>query len=997
MEPFLSRIANAYYANEKTELMDYCFVFPNKRSLTFFRHYLKSCAKEESTFIEPKTSTISDFISEFSDFVEASRYDILFTMYNEYRRIAAEINRESEIDDFDRFIFWGDMLISDFNDVDRYLVNPDELFRNVTDLREISADFLTPEQKEIIRRYWDIDLGPSDPESFWQHLTKDEKQGITRNTFIRLWRILRPLFWATKKSLAEKGLIMQGAQYREVAGKLKEKSSDEIPYRRIIFIGFNVLSSSELTIFERLRNLDIADFYWDFDFPEPFRKLTSPTRFLKKYVKEFPSLYDITVSGIPLPEIEIIGVPSNIGQVKIIGEMLKQKSRIKSFPSVDTAIALPSENLFIDLLHSIPPETGPVNITMGYPLRMTSIASLMRNIMSMHIRAKKIRNRWCYFHEDVTAIISHNLVKQFAAKECRQIAEDIMAHRLFTIPAEKIREEYPLLESIFFPVDDLKSGMKVFDYTLHLIDELQEHIKATIHSESELNIELGFLIRYRLSIEQLQSATLKYGITMHENTFFHIIERAIAAESINFIGEPLSGLQIMGVLETRALDFENIIMPSMNERVFPRKHYTRSFIPNILRRSFGLSTPEFQESIFAYYFYRLISKARNVTLLYDARTSGLKGGEMSRYLYQLTYLYPQDKLKVRQAFYDVPSLGTKTIYEIPKTTEIMAKINRYLSDSQQKSYLSPSAINQYLNCPLQFYLERVERIAAKDEMNEYIDESVFGQIVHQVAELSYKRYRGSNREAYIDADILDRIKRDRTTLEQIITSSINELYNKLDSVNPEGQPYLNLTELQGEAHVLGQIILDFIIKMFDHEKEQPFHFIEGEFRYKTELPLGDGRSYNITGSIDRIDRITDSATGGDIIRIIDYKTGGDNIEVKNFMHIFDAPNATSGHHKAILQLFIYCFAYCKETGYEGPIMPLIYLFRKFYTDKIEPATIEGIPLVDYRTLADKVTDELQSRLQELFNEEIPFRPNPQAQSCRYCNFKNICGLAVESR
>ncbi len=998
MEPFLSRIAKAYIDSERNELIDYCFVFPNKRSVTFFRHYLELHNGNDTPFIEPKTITISDFISEFSDYTEAPRYDVLFTMYDEYRKIFKNLNSESSMEDFDRFVFWGDMLINDFNDVDRYLVEPTELFRNVKDLREISSDFLTEEQKEIIKKYWDIDLGDSNPESFWRHLSKGNEMGITRNTFIKLWEILLPLFLATKKSLARQGLIMQGAQYREVAEKFKKSSAEDIPYKRIIFIGFNVLSSAEICIFERLRNLGIADFYWDFDFPEPFQKLSSPTRFLKNYVKRFPPLYDIVPEEVaPSPQIEIIGVPSNIGQVKLIGKMLKRKSRIKTRISVDTAIVLPSESLFIDILHSIPPEIGPVNITMGYPLKMTSIASLMRSIMSMHLRAKKVRDRWCYFHEDITTVLSHQLLKRFAQKECDEICDNISNQRLFTIPANEIREKYPSLQAIFFPVDDLKKGMEVFDYALTLVDELQSKLNINKERGEDTDIELGFLTRYRLSIEQLRAAVIKYGIIMHENTFFHIIERAIFGESVNFVGEPLSGLQIMGVLETRALDFDNIIMPSMNERVFPRKHYSRSFIPNILRRSFGLSTTEFQESIFAYYFYRLISKAKKVTLLYDARTSGLKGGEMSRYLYQLVYLYPADKLKVTQAFYDVPPVVGAKLFEIKKTPDIVSKINQFLSDSPAKRYLSPSAINQYLNCPMQFYLARVERIAVKEEMNDYMDESIFGSIVHKVAELSYKRIRGDKKEVYIDAEAIEKIKKDRTILERTVTSTINELYNNLRSEGADGEPYINLTELQGEAHVLGQIIIDFILKLFDREKDQPFYFIEGEKEFKTTLPLGDGRDFNIMGSIDRVDRIINAQTGESQTRIIDYKTGGDSITVKKQEDLFNAPNSSEGHNKAVLQLFLYCFAYNRISQDGGAIMPMIYLFRKLYTDPITPVTIEGSPLLDYRVLADDVMKELQCRLIELFDADTPFVPKPHSAHCKYCDFKSVCGLAVEQR
>lgn len=1005
MKAFLYRLAKAYTDHHSDELIDYCFVFPNKRSGTFFRHYLDLCHDPaKGPVFEPEITTISDFIAGFSKYVEGSRYDLLFTLFNEYRNIFNRLSPDSDTmpDDFDKFVFWGDMLISDFNDVDRYMASPEALFKNVKDVREISADFLTDEQKAIISRYWGIDLPSANPESFWQHLTKDGEPRVTRDSFVKLWEILAPLYHATRDSLAAKGLCFSGYQYREVATLMKGMSPDEFPYKRVIFAGFNVLSTSELYIFERLRDIGVADFYWDFNFPDELKDISSAGHFLKRYIKEFPSRYDIDLPHPEAPDIDIISIPSNIGQVKLIGKLLEEKSHTKSFASVDTAIVLPSEDLFIDMLHSIPPTIGPVNITMGYPLRLTSIASLMRNIMSMHIRAKKVRDEWCYFYEDINNVLTHHLIKAMLPEECAEIRKRIDDNRMFTVNAAMLREDYPTLAPLFFPLDDLKSGMHVFDYTLQLIDFINERIKSIgqehdngipLHNSTDMTVELGFLTRYRQSVEQLRKACRNYGITMRDSTFFHLIERTVNGETVNFIGEPLSGLQIMGVLETRALDFRHVLMPSMNERIFPRKHYTRSFIPNALRYSFGLSTPEFQEAMYAYYFYRLIARASSVTLLYDARTSGLKGGEMSRYLYQLIYLYPKDKLKVTTAYYDVPAIMPGQMYEIPKTPEVMKRLNRFLSTGDDRRYLSATAINMYLSCPMRFYFHSVQNIRTDDDITDYMDESVFGRIIHQVSELAYKYVRGNAPEVYIDSNVLDRLKRERSRIEALITSSINELYLKLPSESQKGQPYQNTTPLQGEARILGNIIADFIMTLFSHEARQPFTFIEGEQQFRTQLPLDDHRNFNITGSIDRVDRITDG-NGQPLLRIIDYKTGSDKSEVKGIDELFESTN-NSGHNKAVLQLFLYSAAYAHDKGYHGAIQPMLYLFRQFARQAPEPVTIEKVPLLDYREYADEVMGRLRAELVNLFNPDIPFRPNPSKVHCNYCDFKALCGLASE--
>lgn len=462
MKSFLQRIAKVYFDNEKDNLADYCFIFPNKRSGTFFQHFLSSLNNSATPVFEPRITTISDFIADFSDYVEASRYDQLFTMYNEYAGLSREI------EDFDRFVFWGDMLISDFNDVDRYMVDAPMLFKNITDYNEIGTDFLTDEQKQIIKQYWGVDLPLGNPESFWTHLNEKGEPRTNRDSFVKLWEILYPLYDRYRKSLASRGLCYSGMQYKEVADRFKFMQAEDFPYKRIIIVGFNVLSTSEIKIFERLRDLGIGDFYWDYDLPDAFKENRSATFFLKKYVQKFRSLYDISLDEVPMPEIEIVSVPSNIGQVKLTGkilaDMVASDEITDASDAIDTAIVLPSENLFIDLLHSIPEAISSVNITMGYPLRLTSIATLMRNITMMHMRAKKVRDIWSFFYEDVKDVLSHPLLKAIAQETCNAIVEQIDRNKMFTIPVDWINSNFEELSTVFFPVEDQQSGDSVFDY-----------------------------------------------------------------------------------------------------------------------------------------------------------------------------------------------------------------------------------------------------------------------------------------------------------------------------------------------------------------------------------------------------------------------------------------------------------------------------------------------------------------------------------------------------
>lgn len=1014
MTPFLKRIADAYFKHHSDSLADFCFVFPNKRSATFFRHFLSMHAHAGTPFIEPEVTTISDFIAEFSDLVAASRYDLLFTLYNLYNSMSPQT------EEFDKFVFWGDMLLGDFNDVDRYMTDAGQLFRNLKNYKEINADYLTPQQKEIINKYWGAQIPLDDIDRFWTHIDNPRDPHTNRESFMRLWEILEPLYRAFRDNLSSRGLCYPGMQYREVAEKLSTMRPYDIPYRRIIMAGFNVLSISELSIFSRLHELGIADFYWDYAFPDELRTDNMATHFISRYVRLFPSRYDIEDSDDNIiPEIDVVGIPSNVGQVKYAGRLIDRMVNDGSIAdpnnAIDTAIVLPSEDLFIELLHSIPSSIPSVNITMGYPMKLTPAAALMRSIMTMHLKARKIRGSWCFFYEDVCDVLANPLLARINPDLCEEIRHEIRERRMFSVPADYMRATWGQFKNVFYPVADLHSGREVFDYTLQLVEYLERELKATLRIEHDspaeaheseglsddmlppdsveapvpVALELGFLSRYRQSVEQLRDIAGRYGITMRDATFFHLIRSVVDAETVSFTGEPLKGLQIMGILETRALNFDNLIILSMNERIFPKRHFSRSFIPNILRRCFGMATMEFQECIFAYYFYRMISAARNVTLIYDTRTEALNSGDMSRYIYQLLHHYPQGHIRMHKGAFNLPASGKIPDISIAKDEQLMHIIDSYRASEGRRRYLSPSAINTYISCPLKFCLHYLRGLKDDTEVTDYMDESTFGKVLHQVAEYSYNHLRGNRKEITVTAEMLDNLSADNIGIEKLTTSAINLHFNRLpnlNTVNPD-EEYINLTPLYGEARVIADIMLLQMKHLFRLEKQRtPFVFIEAERRFETSVPLSPTLSINLVGVIDRIDRRDDR------VEIIDYKTGSDEIKVANFSHLFEPPSNNKGHHKAILQLFLYCNALRTESGYDGAIHPLLFRFRKLSAENSIPEiVIDKEPLSDYRDLNDRVKQELAARLAPLFDASTPFKPSPHPSHCRFCNYKSICG------
>lgn len=969
MESFLERIARTYLREERDRMVDYCFVFPNKRSGTFFRYILEQNAG--GTLLLPKISTITELVYELTDGVEASRMEQLFILYNIYKGIS------SDIGDFDRFQFWGEMLLNDFNDVDRYMVDASQLFSNVQRLKEIGTNYLTDEQVEIIRSFWGEERNDDSVGRFWTHVPGKRGDGSVSDRFLKLWEILEDVYTAFRRELSARGLCYAGMAYREAVEALRASGSGDLPYRRYVFVGFNVLSTSEIAIFRRLKRLGVADFYWDYNSPALAIPHNRASRFIGRYVDQFPPRYDIGEEKITaLPDIRIIAVPSNIGQVKEVGRLLGTMAADGTIHdpdnAIDTAVVLPDEELFIPLIDSIPGSIGDINITMGYPLRHTSIAALISNIVSMQLRARQVHGMVEFFHDDVLSVLSHPLVRAVGGGGCDGIVRYMSEHKLYNLPAGIVAEHFPEFSPIFSPIRDLQSIDDVFGYMYSLL----EYVGGGVAETGSDAIERSYIARYADALADLQRLTESYGITMSDTTFFHLLQRALSGESVNFEGEPLRGLQVMGVLETRALDFDNVIMLSMNERIFPRRHFARSFIPDALRRGYGLSTIEFQESIFAYYFYRLIARARKVYLFFDSRNSGLRSGEMSRYLYQLRYMFPTDRIHYYSGKYNVVPLPRRGI-EVRKTPEVMRSLRRLL-DPESGQRLSASVINRYINCPLSFYLERVADIRVADPAKDYIDESSFGTIVHHVAESIYKelaRERGV-KELPITAEMLDKLIGDTVRLHRQITRSVNRKYHN----RPEQEWD---TPLTGEAKLLGKTILHMLKSFYREEKQfVPFIFIDAEYRDREPLVITDGLTVNFDMSIDRIDR------RDGVLRLIDYKTGSDTIAFNSVDELFD-PSA-SPRPKAVFQLMLYACAYSAHTGYDGPIQPYIYQLRSLNTTHLPPISYGKEPFNDYRGVKEEFWSRFQELIAGMFDPDVPFVQASDEHACTFCPFLKIC-------
>ena len=1055
MKPFLHSVAEAYLENEPEQLVDCCFVFPNKRSAIYFTDYIAQISRKNGhRYVHPATTTIVEFVDSFRDSVLGERMELIFILYGVYRDVVSRHHGEKEASsiDFNRFVHWADVLLNDFDDVDNSMADTEELFKNVGNLKEISANYLTPEQIEVIRRFWSEERVPQEVQEFWNHVAHPaagvDGKSIASVGFLRLWQVMDEIYHNFQTRLDEMGLHTSGMAYRDAAMAVKSMDAGEFMFKRYVFVGFNNLSQAEYQIFARLRDLHdsfgnpLGDFYWDNVSPAFCDPLLAGGRQVMKYAEEFPSRFDCVDALNKFPEIEIVGVPSRAGQSKavsgILGTLFPAGSQPDSEALRQTAIVLPEENMLVPLMDSLPAHLSPLNITMGYKLRNTAVAGLIRDIVSMQMRAYQSRVANTFFHEDVINVLSHPLVRAYRPDLCTMLLLRIQQKRLFNVPESMFREPpYAAMEPVFRFVADKNRSVDVFDYLLVLLRWLSDAVKSSAGSMNETAIETtetdgsddydseeanmvdrsakngrtaaiqeAFLRRYTNAVLRLRLLCERYlaspgGVFMENSTVFGLAERLVQGEMLNFEGMPLHGLQIMGVLEARSLDFETILIPSMNERIFPRARFTASFIPAVLRNAYRLPTPEDEENVYSYFFYRMISRAKRVFLLYDARATGLKSRQMSRYIHQLQHIFQPKNMRKMVLPYKLTSIGKPDII-VEKTPEIMRIIDRYRSETEPL-YLSASSIKQYVGCPMSFYFEKIAHYRREDDINDWVDESTYGTIVHDVFEKLFGGLLDGKPDGVtVTADMLDGMRRDIVKIDKLICRAVNEFYRNLgdDSYEP----------LTGDVKLIGRLIREYVAEVLRKEMAQaPFVYLHGEWEDKKPLVIrgsnDKGMTVNFNCRIDRVDRYIGDGTFPRI-RIIDYKTGSDDTSVVNLEQMFH-----DFKKKAFMQVMLYAQAYGQFNYCNEPIQPMVYSIRSLMISPItplkgpapsvgedvdksvlkRPATGRGSwNILDYRDYVTEFNDMLLPYLEELFNPDEPFRCAENNDACKYCAFTAIC-------
>lgn len=1012
-EPFLHFLAKEYV--KRNDLSEYCFVFPNRRSGKFFAKELEDCATK--ALLTPEITTINNFVSELTDAVEANRIESLVMLYKAYKSVDPESNVT-----FDAFARWGDVLLNDFGDVDRYMVDAKDLFFNISDLKALKANYLTDEVKEILSHFFNMRYTPNDDdERFWQHIATENGEIKIKEGFKTIWLLLYPIYKEYLRILSECGLTYSGKMYRDAVAVAKNRKAEEFDSQKYVFVGFNVLSKSEYELFSAMKSMGIAEFHWDYNSPAFKMQNNKGTKFLSNYIKEFkPPFEDSENTDMP-SNLYAIGIPSNYGQTRyadaIVRELVAKGVTDKS-NAIDTAIVLPDEHLFMPMVKAIGENSvDSINVTMGLTIRNSSIATLMAALSRMHYQAKMVKGVWVYFHADVVKdVLLHPIVKFRNQTQSLALINRINATNCYQVTYEMIEECAPDLASLFVMVKDL-TAKEVYQYIDNVLKfseyvlKCQQKIDKSLlekGDDNDLNvasIELSFLKCYCEALEQLksvlQNASLyAVGEKMDINTFCFLLDRLIGGTKVAFEGEPLGGLQIMGLLETRCLDFKNLIILSMNERIFPRKHFTKSFIPQKLRKAYGMSTIEHQESMYAYYFYRLISRADNVFMLYDSRTQGANSGEESRFINQLSRLF-RGKCYVHRV---MPGLGINAPKNYPVIVEKDDRLMQILDlfkvpmsenvEDREKlvrsgglKMLSAHSMNVYIDCPMRFYLHYVEGLAEIDDVSEFMEASTFGTIVHETIQQLY-RDDSLITEDYID-NLLDAKNK---MIENTIIANVNRIFLR------KGEKCYE--PLFGESKLKYDVIKVFIERILLHDKKYisenaPIHYIQGEKNMVCQLPIGDMK-VNFTYIIDRLDEVEED--GKKNLRIIDYKTGKDNTSFSKLENLFDENQKERRH--AILQLMLYCKALSLDKNYaDRKMQPLIYKLRNmnetgvFFAENNKKKYQLEYPVMENDTSENinaSFYEELSRKLSELFDKNIPFRQTTNEENCKYCKFKDFC-------
>lgn len=943
MQTFQQELAQTLLDRDNGDLSQFVVLFPSLRARSFFNDAISQLVN--TPVWQPTWMSIDDIMRRCSGLIPGERIRLISELFEVY-------SKHHPGETFDRFYFWGDMLISDFDMIDKYLIDASQLLRNITDIKEIESDlsYIQPHQERLLR--------------FWSSLLGDESLSVHKQRFLKVWRSLPNIYTEYRERLRKVGLAYPGMMYRETAERIRRGEHIDIPDKHFIVAGFNALSESEKVLFKYLAKSEKgAEFFWDYDSYYVDNKDHEAGMFLRSNLAQFDCSEGTTHNNFLHGEkhFRATGCVSNIVQVKHVAAILNELPEEEL--DKRTAIVLTDENMLIPLLHALPSKVKKVNVTMGYPVKTTLAYSFVERLIALQSHSRHRQDATIFYHQDVTGLLIHPYIADCCGRKAAYFVSEITKNKITSVDGAMFESEALLSHIFSCKPDDWQSLSK------YIVDILG----ATIDI---MGIEDIAQMEYlRIVMDELRKLELSITFCTQQPTldiYVSLLRRHLQTLTVPFKGEPLEGVQIMGILETRNVDFKNVIILSMTDATFPGDRTDQpSFIPYALRYAYGLPTPEHHEAMYAYYFYRLIQRAERVDMLYCSRADDKSTGERSRYIYQLDYESPF-KVAKRSVGVDLGVSSEQPIVKAKGEAE-MAALARYL-DPNCEYGLSPTVLSKYVECPLRFYYHNIARLRSPEELGDNIDSLTFGNILHLSVQQLYE-------EGIINKEnpstLISAIKRER--VEEVVDGVICDLLQSGKRVSVD--------EFSGETVLVRDIIIKYImLGVMRYDTDRDGYTIVGLERDITyDYPISGGRTVKLSGRADRIDRLADGT-----LQIIDYKTGRRaHLECHSISALF---NGTPADRIAnILQTLLYSMMLHRSEGVET--LPSLFFVTKMLSRDYSPKIIERSTksvIERYSDVAEVFEAELTKVLEELYDPTVPFYQAEDEAACTYCDFKKIC-------
>jgi len=935
LKNFLEKIASHLIETYADNVSDICIVLPNKRAGLFLKEHLSKLIDKPIWL--PEILGAEELIERLSELEVVDNISQLFELYEVYKKTI------KDPEPFEDFSKWGQILLHDFNEIDRYLIPTEKLFKHINEVRALEV--------------WN--LGEREITEF-------------QAKYLKFWNQLGDLYQKFNAHLNQNELAYQGQAFRKVAEEIMKNPEgfveEKIKWDKIVFVGFNALNNAEETIITKLIKQNKAEIIWDADEYYLNDKMQESGIFLRKFKEKevfTPFSWISNKFEVETKRIDILGVPQNIGQAKYITNIISELDGSNNYK--DTVVVLADENLLVPVLQSVPEEVENINVTMGYPLRSTPINNFFEIFFTTLLNAERFghKGKLTYHYNDILKLIQLPFSRIiFGAENCDAIKKQIINNNWVFINKDKlnfINDKLPIKLAEEYSISEILKQCKVY------IEEGKNHFVAKKEENGNVKLELEYLFHYAKLFNQLTRLTTKYPVLETIKAFYSIYHQILSGFAIDLYGEPLKGLQVMGMLETRNVDFDNVILLSTNEGVLPAGKSFNSFIPFDVKKAYKLPTHMEKDAVYAYHFYRLIQNAKNITILYNTETDEFGSGEQSRFVTQIeNELKDFENISISKQIIQYPTVKSEVKHQvIEKTPDIIQKIKQHFERG-----ISPSALITYINCPLDYYYKYVLGLRESDEVEEAVSHSTFGSYVHKVLELLYTEFRDGKTNV-TEANLKELLKLVPETTKKAFSKDFSErelMSGKNLLTYNVALNYVN-TFIKNEIQFVNKLNDDLYIKA-----------LEKELNASLVLKIKEGDlKVNLRGNADRIDAY------GDTIRIIDYKTGlvkPTDLGIVNFEELSEV----NKKNKA-LQILMYAYMYAQNNGVKNiDLVSGIISFRKL-SSGFMPFKI-GVKKDAVKEIDEEIILEFESLLAHVFENMIdieqPFTHQHEAKYCDFC-------------